>query len=380
MKYNTNNGEPDATNYPHNGVGLNGWDYLSLGPDELIIYCDYQRFVEGADCNGRASPDLVCDSSVMVASPLDAGYYTCKNSFPSEAQAWVLAPTGLGIARASTLQLCPGFLSEMKITEAFLTAEQGFAPSLAVNMAKYSPRKPGTAGYTAMDYLTGFDTSLLHTMTHAVPIVAAVNVDNENSFLWNNVRRLSSTRNADNYAYFGLGSRMISPNNGAQAQRPMSDGSVQILAAAGGSKRDHSHGFEPRVIDSTITTSTSSGSSTHPSQSCSKPQTVSSCELSYSIFTPTGASTAKLSTITRSCSTTTTCLASRSSTASAIDVTATPIYDVDRDASWYTIKQSVLSEVKADSTISHITWSSESSLTSIPTTLISATSTANPCD
>jgi hypothetical protein len=38
--------------------------------------------------------------------------------------------------------------------------------------------------------------------------------------------------NADSYAYFGLGARMVSPNiNGKTAQRAMADGSIQVLGA-----------------------------------------------------------------------------------------------------------------------------------------------------
>jgi hypothetical protein len=78
---------------------------------------------------------------------------------------------------------------------------------------------------------------------------------------WVNCVQLSSQgnlENADNYAFFGLGARIISPTiQGAPAQRPMQDGSIQVLTpATKPKKRDADGVFHPlkyRNLNVTLT-------------------------------------------------------------------------------------------------------------------------------
>lgn len=72
--------------------------------------------------------------------------------------------------------------------------------------------------------------------------------------------------NADNYALFGLGARMISPTiQGATATRPMKDGSIEILTPATKPKRDtagHPQPLKARDANTTSSISNVSAPST----------------------------------------------------------------------------------------------------------------------
>ncbi|TVY42216.1 hypothetical protein LSUB1_G003911 [Lachnellula subtilissima] len=255
LKYNTNNGEPDVTALRY--------DYRSLTIDDLVIHCDFTRFYEGYNCRGP-DPDSVCDSSLDINWPLRPAYYACKYMLPFEgfSQAFVQTPSFREIPLPSTMQLCPGFLAEMNLHESNTLKGQGSPAALAMNWAKYiyDPE----SGSRAMDFLSTFDFTLFHEMTHAISKGAPIDTDGSKSYGWNNAYVIAEddgTRNAENYAFFGLGGRMINPKNGAQAQRPTEDGSIETLD--GGpqrSKRDHSHGdnlFGPRAMNSTIISNSS---------------------------------------------------------------------------------------------------------------------------
>ncbi|TVY44268.1 hypothetical protein LOCC1_G006809 [Lachnellula occidentalis] len=252
LKYDSNNGEPDVTTLQY--------DYRSLTVDDLVIICDFTRLYEGHNCRTEA-PDRVCDRTLGIDWPLAPAYFSCKYVRPYSnkfLQAFVNRPSQEGFTLPSTMQLCPGFLAEMNLHESNILSQQGSAASLALNWAKYS--YISASGLRAIDFLSTFDFTLLHEMTHAISKGATVDVDGSNSFGWDNayvLGQFDGTRNAENFAFFGLGGRMISPKNDARAQRPMEDGSIQILAGgSGGTKRDLSLGdnlFGPRAMNPNIT-------------------------------------------------------------------------------------------------------------------------------
>lgn len=243
--------------------------------------------------------------------------------------------------RASTVQLCPGFLKEIATYQKKIWDEQG----VLFNLAKYNPPVgPGIQYSTQMDGFRTFNAILLHEMTHLVSNVQIVDIDEHNGYGWKNVRRLSDrgTLNADSYGYFGLGSRLISPlpiNDMFDIRlEPMSDGSVQLLGA--GSKRDIS--YEPRAINQITTSSSDGASATGPAS--------------------TASSLAIISTLppiqTGTCSA---CLAD------ATSVTATPFYDVGRPESWYATLESLLSEAATNTNDYYTT---KKSIHAAPTTLL----------
>lgn len=162
--------------------------------------------------------------------------------------------------------MCPSYLKDQQKARVKSLAGQGSKPSLARSWNKFTQwiddptRTPVDVAYT-------FDATLLHELTHAIPNAATVDSaggGNSDSYGWKSCTRMSSaggTKNADSFALFGLCARMISPNNGATAKRPMSDGSLQVLTGTTTKqKRDTGLGLDyklaPRVVEvySTLTT------------------------------------------------------------------------------------------------------------------------------
>ncbi|RJE21509.1 hypothetical protein PHISCL_06142 [Aspergillus sclerotialis] len=132
-----------------------------------------------------------------------------------------------------------------------------------------------------MDEAYLLDSTLLHELTHAVPRQATTDINGMDSYGWKNCKKMSSrgsTNNAENYACFGLGSYMIS----ARGERPLRDGTIQVLPGSGARKRDLLHvrqstplipqttNFETSSVFSSLSMSISRSSSIAASSS-SKP-------------------------------------------------------------------------------------------------------------
>lgn len=154
-----------------------------------------------------------------------------------------------GLTRPSQIQICPGYLKEQQQLKIRTLKDQGKKPSLARGLQKIG-NWIDDPFRTPMDVACTFGTTLLHEMTHAIPnakILDKKGGGKSASYGWKNSVKMSSDlensgmTNADNYALFGLASRLISPRNGAPAQRPMRDGSIQALPAASGPSKPHVH-------------------------------------------------------------------------------------------------------------------------------------------
>lgn len=177
-------------------------------------------------------------------------------------QAWAIEYESRGSNSPSQIQLCPGFLKKAQKRKVLGLEDQGKKPSLARRIQKINdwmndPFK------TPMDVAYRLGTTLLHEMTHAMPDDATQDIagaGTSGSYGWKNCLRLSSDPagqgmdNADNYALFGLASRIINPHNGAPAQRPMRDGSIQVLPAAVRPSKRHLHGQVDHVGSNTTVT------------------------------------------------------------------------------------------------------------------------------
>jgi hypothetical protein len=141
--------------------------------------------------------------------------------------------------------VCPWYIQYLDAAKVKDLADQGTTPSLARAWSRISSWTGGSGSSTALpiNLARGFDHVLLHEMTHAIPLAATIDAagpGKAESYGWDNCVRFSSnggTLNADNYAYFGLGTRIISPTNGAAAQLPMLDGSIPVLPADSASKK-----------------------------------------------------------------------------------------------------------------------------------------------
>ncbi|KAL9097562.1 MAG: hypothetical protein Q9165_000458 [Trypethelium subeluteriae] len=181
---------------------------------DVVVYCDYSRFDnhEDKDCFGREKKGFACDPHIGALVKMDDDYKDCKYEFGID--------TDTDIARAENLEI-----------------------------DEQNPRtNVGTlnGNYDKMDYTVAMDHTLLHELTHAIKtepqngVFSTNDGPNSNGYGWNAVKAKSSViaagdagfENADSYAFFGLGARMITPStNDLQLKpvRPMEDGKIDIL-------------------------------------------------------------------------------------------------------------------------------------------------------
>lgn len=139
------------------------------------------------------------------------------------------------------MNLCPWFLKKVLQSHKKSLQEEGIKASLARPFNSVMNPPDGlddgildtpSSSLTSMDVAATFERALLHEMTHA--ILDGRTYD-EGGFGWKKCTATSPTPksiiNADNYAFFAIAARMISPpKNGAEAQRPGRDGSIQTLS------------------------------------------------------------------------------------------------------------------------------------------------------
>ncbi|TVY20918.1 hypothetical protein LARI1_G001711 [Lachnellula arida] len=294
LKYNKNNRPQTLPSNP-----------ATLGTDSVIVFCDFGRFKEDRDCNNNKRPGKACDTSIGVVIDMGPLYQACKDPKGNiPISAYTDNYSTAGVNRAALIQLCPGWLNVQQSLKVKSLKDQGSKNSLARSMLKMkslmnkpsgSNDPPETSEFdTPMDLAKSLDTTMLHEMTHAIPGAGLVDAAGDVSYGWTNCVAMSKAgigiKNSDNYALFGLASRMISPNNGAPAQRPMQDGSIQVLpvAAKAGSKR---HLFD-RAANLTFTRGQNSSSSISHRNASSG---FSSLSISYSSRSSSPSSSDKVS-------------------------------------------------------------------------------------
>ena len=140
-----------------------------------------------------------------------------------------------GFDKFSDLQLCPWFLEKYQKNK-FRTFHQlrrkGLVGQIATIWRKFRLWRTSSER-TPMDVLDLFDATLLHEMTHAIPHEPAGDIwDTASPYGWRNCVAHSfcqGINNADNYVYFSIGSRLISPHNNLAQRRPTIDGSIRSI-------------------------------------------------------------------------------------------------------------------------------------------------------
>ncbi|TGO55961.1 hypothetical protein BCON_0084g00290 [Botryotinia convoluta] len=238
--FNTNNGQPDII--PPEGP----YRYRSLNEGQLIVYCDYTRFNENVNCDKEKHPYYTCDTTLGIAWPMKS----ISTRIAKGQSQLVLKPIKLTLDKAWTqnlpkrafqIQICPWYLKEKQKDKIKTLVDLGVKANGLAKVGKVFK----SLVKTSMDLAATFDHLLLHELTHATPKDVILDVLKANSYGWKACTKLSVSKdpkaqainNAENYAFFGLAARMISPTSGANAQRPMSDESLQVLTS-GNSKRD----------------------------------------------------------------------------------------------------------------------------------------------
>ncbi|PLB50842.1 hypothetical protein P170DRAFT_463924 [Aspergillus steynii IBT 23096] len=165
--------------------------------EDVVIYCDHSRYIEGTECNGNKNKKMACDKDISGDVEINSVFKWCKSK--------------------------SGYFPVM--------ADLGSKSLLAWPIHKiYNV----TLLRTNMDAAALLDRTILHELTHAIPLLATTDTSCFLSYGWKRCVTLGKSRdsginNADNYAYFALGARMISPTDNKPPQRPNRDGSVSLL-------------------------------------------------------------------------------------------------------------------------------------------------------
>ena len=270
LQYSNNNGEP--TQAPPTE------QYASLTSDNLIVFCDHTRFEMDRDCDHNVEVGSACDTYTLISVPMDQNFENCQ-ALDDSIEAWVQELTHVGHDRATTMQLCNGLLSQIYNAKYNTLQDMGSAPSLARDWAKF--KSTNNIDVLPMDLAATFDLVLTHELSHAIRKPTT----DLGTRGWDASYRIGSVQNADNVAFFALGADMISPKNGAQAQRPMEDGTIQVLAGFSRRERDYHNDnipFGPRAVDLNIILTSSTSRNATVSSTVSSSRLSSSSEKSSS--------------------------------------------------------------------------------------------------
>ncbi|KAK2597384.1 hypothetical protein QQS21_006008 [Conoideocrella luteorostrata] len=244
--------------------------YVGLDTNDVVIYCDYSRFVKGQDCKGAKRKNAVCDKS--LDRPLDVTFadraksrgeqLLCENGFII--QAWTFIATidkTTWQEYPAQVQLCPGYLTKWSKAKFQTWGDQTDKILPAQKWKAIISKMVKVGDVTPMGVASTMDTTLLHELTHAIPINTKDDVDgNVGSYGWKNCVRLSKTKftvwykkainNADNFAYFALGARMISPRDKKkQPLAPTEDGDIRPIIENKSTKRSTDEGVSDEFGD-----------------------------------------------------------------------------------------------------------------------------------
>ena len=144
---------------------------------------------------------------------------------------------------SSTIQICPPIFEKLKGMTIKTFMDQGGEPigarSTSIIVTSQEQRLLD-AKMVPMDMFATPDVIFLHELTHAIWGNGTADVGK--AYGWRNIRRISmkmgesnlnkATNNADNYAYFCLGAKMINPGPGKWPQRPIGRGLIRALGYA----------------------------------------------------------------------------------------------------------------------------------------------------
>ncbi|KUJ09969.1 uncharacterized protein LY89DRAFT_740379 [Mollisia scopiformis] len=221
--------------------------YLLLPPDKIIFFCDEgERFEFDVRCNGVADKGWNCDR-LMETTFQDAdvpGFLNCFDNDSEEEMDDPNLPNAFTLQieqqdRPTPIQICPWYLQKLQSARFKTLEDLGTSGAMALSENDFNRLLNSlsqSSTRTAMDSLELMDMVLLHELTHAISKPTG-DFDDAG---WQSAvaKNPKCIDNAENYAFFGLAARMISPIvPGAKPMRPMIGGNIQIIPADSTSKR-----------------------------------------------------------------------------------------------------------------------------------------------
>ncbi|OKL61805.1 hypothetical protein UA08_02872 [Talaromyces atroroseus] len=215
-----------------------------LPVDDFIMYCNFDRLELGVSCDGNSDPDTACDTDVDEDFDLDDDYLTCMSTDNSQDSdeniifAWATYRHPLSI---SAIQICDYMLVEEYSSNYEMDDIFNNNAVLARDPKGVRALLPDGGADDSDIELAGLfpPCTLVHEMSHIAFREQTDDVDDDESYGWASVKKFSpygpgavnnihaeGQMNADNYAFFALGSALIQ----AEApQRVNADGSLELI-------------------------------------------------------------------------------------------------------------------------------------------------------
>ena len=209
--------------------------YGSLTNRDVVIYCNLDRYLRNPDdpSEGWFTDDRgreVWDPTIAAWVPLEDVFFSIVRGLRSP-QAYTMNHYWLQENIPAQVQLNPHVLRD----------HVWRARTIVDDVLDHLPtwqrtRQPNGSVRLPVDRLGRFlDVLLLHELGHtATGSAFASDVEGENSYKWENIRRIGRTTNAvanaDSAAYFAMGAHLIKHN--VRPTRLMDDGTFQLLDAA----------------------------------------------------------------------------------------------------------------------------------------------------
>ncbi|PLB50840.1 hypothetical protein P170DRAFT_508944 [Aspergillus steynii IBT 23096] len=193
---------PEEVNYIK-GIYNNVLKFAVLTGDErsndVVIYCDYSRYIEGMDCNGVENSSVACDKDTSRKVDMDFSYKSCKSK---SGYIPLMALTGSnGLSNFGQVDICGWYLEFRSKSKIKYWWHLG---------AKMLLAWPIHAGYNAlyqrtrMDGYALLDHTLIHELTHAISVRPTDDISGWKRCVEFEKKRELGRFNADNYAYFAL--------------------------------------------------------------------------------------------------------------------------------------------------------------------------------
>ena len=268
-------------------------------------------------------------------------------------------PTRTPPADAAMIQLCPWYVKATQKAKIQILGDFQDFQDISLARSEGSNRTWVRGGFeTPMDVLKFLDVSLLHELTHTLP--NGINTydlgGRRGAYGWRNCVKWSrsgqATLNAENYMFFALGAKLISPNPGVRAQRPMLDGTIQVLDTRRHSRRDL-HGAHSYASLGTRASDRACFMGVHENNSKSTSMSRNAACKQLPSRRPSSSNSSNSSVPLEA-----------SSTMGHIDADHFTTWDFSAP-SWIDLQQSILLEALADDTEPYIVWSPPNKSTTV---------------
>lgn len=187
--------------------------YFRLDPSQVVLYCDYTRFLENFDNKGQPSPGNVIDRSIKVMFPMVPGYEMGKTikidrnpvtgrevpRLAGASWAWAWAPWKMmrGLHRPAFIQINSGMSEVFRIL--------GNRGKVLEDVAHLLEHQPAPA---ATDIIKrSLDFILFHELSHTFLGDPAEIVRDEGGYQWEACvasSKVHGHRNGDNVAFYAF--------------------------------------------------------------------------------------------------------------------------------------------------------------------------------